>query len=236
MITLLLQMILAHIISDFILQTNQIKDGKSGSLKKQKRSKYWYQIIHALTHAVVTYIVIGDWNSFVIPLVIMITHFVVDYIKCRKQNDKLSAFIIDQIAHLALIFAVCWYFCSDFSIDLSSVGDFFNNTRALKILIAYSLILKPTSVLLLLFFKRWNIDTDGLQDAGCWIGYIERILILTFVITNHIEAVGFLLAAKSVFRFGDLKQSNEIKITEYVLIGTLTSFTIAIILGLAVNL
>ena len=44
--------------------------------------------------------------------------------------------------------------------------------------------------------------------AGEWIGYIERVLILTFVITGNIEAVGFLLAAKSVFRFDDLNKAK----------------------------
>lgn len=40
------------------------------------------------------------------------------------------------------------------------------------------------------------------------------------------------LAAKSIFRFGELSKSKEIKTTEYVLIGTLASFTIAILTGL----
>ena len=71
--------------------------------------------------------------------------------------------------------------------------------------------------------------------AGEWIGYIERVLILTFVITGNIEAVGFLLAAKSVFRFGDLNKAKEIKITEYVLLGTLASFTIALLVAFALG-
>jgi len=45
--------------------------------------------------------------------------------------------------------------------------------------------------------------------------------------------VGFLLTAKSVFRFGDLKESKDRKLTEYILIGTLLSFGIAIIVGLS---
>ena len=49
---------------------------------------------------------------------------------------------------------------------------------------------------------------------------------------NHWEAVGFLITAKSVFRFGDLKESKHRKLTEYILIGTLISFGIAIITGI----
>ena len=58
-----------------------------------------------------------------------------------------------------------------------------------------------------------------MPNAGQWIGYIERVLILTFVLIGSIEGVGFLLAAKSVFRFGELNKAKEIRTTEYVLIG-----------------
>ena len=60
-------------------------------------------------------------------------------------------------------------------------------------------------------------------------------MIITFILIGKIEAIGFLLAAKSIFRFGELSKSKEIKTTEYVLIGTLASFTIAIIIGLIMN-
>jgi hypothetical protein len=37
------------------------------------------------------------------------------------------------------------------------------------------------------------------------------------------------LAAKSIFRFGDLKESKDVKLTEYILIGTLLSFGLGIL-------
>ena len=45
------------------------------------------------------------------------------------------------------------------------------------------------------------------------------------------DGIGFLLAAKSIFRFGEFTKPSEVKNTEYVMIGTLSSFAIAIILG-----
>jgi len=39
------------------------------------------------------------------------------------------------------------------------------------------------------------------------------------------------LAAKSIFRFGDLKEAKDRKLTEYVLVGTLLSFGIALLVG-----
>lgn len=44
------------------------------------------------------------------------------------------------------------------------------------------------------------------------------------------EGIGFLLAAKSIFRFGELTKAREVKITEYVMFGTLSSFAIVILL------
>jgi hypothetical protein len=86
---------------------------------------------------------------------------------------------------------------------------------------------------------NWTSDIQkeknkSLVEAERYIGILERLLTFVFVVTDHWEAVGFLLAAKSVFRFGDLKESKGRKLTEYILIGTLLSFGIAIMTGLLV--
>ena len=100
----------------------------------------------------------------------------------------------------------------------------------------------PAAIFIRVIIAKWipnqqsltNIETTSLQDAGKFIGIIERLLIYLFVCTHHFEAVGFLLAAKSIFRFGDLKEAHDIKLTEYVLIGTLLSFGVALIVALTV--
>lgn len=71
-----------------------------------------------------------------------------------------------------------------------------------------------------------------MKDAGRYIGMLERLFVFTFVLLGQWEAIGFLLAAKSVFRFGDLTKASDRKLTEYILIGTLLSFGIAIMLGI----
>ena len=131
-----------------------------------------------------------------------------------------------------------WYALFHTDIELPSVENFCS-LKVWGIVLAYILMLKPSSVLLSLFLGRWapsSQNTQSLPNAGKWIGYIERVLILTFVLIGNVESVGFLLAAKSVFRFGELNKAKEIRTTEYVLIGTLASFTIAILTGLAVSL
>jgi hypothetical protein len=94
----------------------------------------------------------------------------------------------------------------------------------------------PSSIFIKIFISKWtpqkmdrNAQIESLESAGNWIGILERLLILVFILVNRWEAVGFLLAAKSIFRFGDLKEGDDRKLTEYILIGTLASFGLAIL-------
>jgi len=111
------------------------------------------------------------------------------------------------------------------------------------LLLAYLVIYMPMGVLIGQLLAHWTpqmplsakADNDSLLRAGKQIGYLERTLILTFVLIGQIPAIGFLLAAKSIFRFGDLRQSDDKMRTEYVLLGTLFSFTLTIVLGLLVK-
>jgi len=93
-----------------------------------------------------------------------------------------------------------------------------------------------SEIIIKIIITQWNSENkkendESLAKAGRYIGILERLFVFTFVITNHWEAIGFLLAAKSVFRFGDLRTSKDRKLTEYILIGTLLSFGFAIFLG-----
>jgi len=88
------------------------------------------------------------------------------------------------------------------------------------------------------FFIRWfmktrNISADSgenneyLLRAGRIIGALERILSLIFIINNNYEAVGFIIAAKTILRFRDTDTAK----TEYLLIGSLLSFLIVVAIG-----
>jgi hypothetical protein len=68
----------------------------------------------------------------------------------------------------------------------------------------------------------------GFADGGKVIGYLERILIYVFVLAGELAAVGFLVAAKSILRFGELKDSEHRMESEYIIIGTLASFAYGI--------
>lgn len=102
------------------------------------------------------------------------------------------------------------------------------------------LLTKPTStaiknVISIYTHESKNNTNDSLENAGNYIGILERLFVFCFILTAHFEAIGFLFAAKSFFRFGDLKEAKDRKLTEYVLIGTLLSFGIALLTGFIVQ-
>jgi hypothetical protein len=102
------------------------------------------------------------------------------------------------------------------------------------------LLTKPTSIIIKNIISIWTPENktkdNSLQNAGNYIGILERLFVFCFILIGHFEAIGFLLAAKSIFRFGDLKEAKDRKLTEYVLIGTLLSFGVALLIGLLVQI
>jgi hypothetical protein len=152
------------------------------------------------------------------------------------SEKSLCTFLVDQLCHIAVIIGL-WYVLFGEKSEWTFLENLYS-VNVWAIIMAYLFILKPSSIFLSLFLDKWTPASPNIQslpNAGQWIGYIERVLILTFVLIGSFEGVGFLLAAKSVFRFGELNKAKEIRTTEYVLIGTLASFAIAILIGIAVS-
>ena len=232
--SILLRLLLAHIIADFFLQTKWMVEGKENGGKRSMRML----TLHSIIHSLMAYLIVGDWSLWYIAIVIFVTHFIIDWCKIMFRGKSVSAFLIDQLSHVAVLL-VLWMTILPGSIsDIFKEGTDILPDNILMIVVAYAMILHPSAILMSLLLKRWQLSSfsnSSLPEAGKWIGYLERILILTFVITGNMEGVGFLLAAKSVFRFGDLNKDKDIKTTEYVMLGTMTSFAIAIIVGLLVK-
>lgn len=66
---------------------------------------------------------------------------------------------------------------------------------------------------------------QGLRDGGRLIGWLERFLFFSFLLNGQYAAVGFVLAAKGVVRYGEIKEAKDQKVAEYVLIGTMISLS-----------
>lgn len=177
-VVILLRLICAHFISDFCLQSKRLVKDK----KKGEKCRHINLLRHALVHAFIAYLFIWDLQMWLIPLVIGVTHYIIDLWK-SSQKDKLCYFIVDQTLHLSVIVAIWLFYTKQWVITFESITAILNTTTFWKYLIGYIIILTPTSILLKLITSKWSIrlDCQGLKNAGAWIGCLERFLILTFM-------------------------------------------------------
>jgi hypothetical protein len=225
---LFIKLLLAHLLVDFMLQSKKwVLDKEANKVK----SKYLY--VHVILHFLVTLILLWDISYWKIALIIMITHYIIDLLKLYvgpKIKHKNIPFFMDQILHILVLYSIAYY------------GNLANHTIAFfqnidfLFVTAFVFISYPTAILISKLLsgmsKHIETDHDSLPNAGMYIGIIERFFVFAFILLGRWEVIGFLIAAKSVFRFNDLKESNSRELTEYILIGTLLSFGIAILAGL----
>ena len=228
MIIFAIKLLLAHVLGDFVLQPLK------GVLDKQKRKhKSPFLYIHVLIHALLVFTLLQfQWSLWPVVVIIAVTHFFIDLTKLNLDGrvPEPWLFLLDQIAHLAVIAGLVYAF---YSPDLQ------HGLIEPKYLLLSLGVVSTTfaaAILIQILLSKWKVVEDdphsSLKNAGKYIGMLERLLIFVFVILQQWLAIGFLLAAKSVFRFGDLSRAKDRKLTEYILIGTLLSFGVAVLIGL----
>jgi len=226
-----IKLFLAHILGDFVLQPNSwVAD------KEKKKHKSIYLYFHIALHAILAFILVGKIDFIGLAIVLAALHGFIDYAKLRYQKNKTkrSWFLLDQALHIMVIIGIAYLYTNEPLFLLSFDKSFW------MLLTGIVFLTKPTSIIIKNVISIWtpeskNSHDDSLSNAGNYIGILERLFVFSFIITGHFEAIGFLLAAKSIFRFGDLKEAKDRKLTEYVLIGTLLSFGIALLTGLLVQ-
>lgn len=224
----------AHLLTDFVFQTET-------SLRAKHRLTGL--ILHGLAAGGLTYLLIGILPGWQLPVGVALTHTLLDAWKLRSpKGTRLRKFVVDQLGHIFILVLFSWA-------AVSSFGDY----PGLWISLfgwPYLLILAVTSgsivsiylvsFLVELSFEALGIGKRpassagespagsregevGIAEGGRIIGYLERGLITLFVLAGYPAGIGFLIAAKSVFRFGELTDSTRRWQAEYIIIGTLLS-------------
>ena len=215
-------MLAGHLIADFWLQPySWVIHKKENGIKSSKL------LLHVAIASILPVVFTFRLNLWWFIPVIFVTHLIIDFFK-TKLKDTIPAFLIDQLLHISILWilayfgtrteieaniAAFWIYASGVIMITSPVGIF--TGKFLNVVI-------PDKV------KNKKIDASG------WIGILERILIFIFIVSGQFSAIGFLIAAKSVFRFNDARGDGNKK-AEYFLLGTLISFTMAIIIGFLVS-
>jgi len=222
------KLFLAHLIGDFLLQPSRWVIHKETN---KAASKFLY--FHIVLHFVVTMILLWNLSHWKLVMIIVVSHYLIDVAKLYANplfKNKAIPFFIDQALHVIVLYLCAYY------------GNLWEHTILLVQQLDWALVTAvvfvsfPAAIIIGKLLEGMSnqieLDHKSLPNAGKYIGIIERLFVLIFIIIGRWEVIGLLITAKSVFRFNDLKESNSRKLTEYILIGTLMSFCIAILTGI----
>lgn len=216
---------LAHLVGDFLLQSNALCESKE---RKHHKSAFMY--MHALIIALLSWVAIGNYHLWGYAIIIGVTHLMIDIAKSYVKAQTLVWFVGDQILHIFVLLIVSYFIGNGWE-QFAWIPQ--NYALILPAFLSAVIICtKPANIFIKMILTRYEIDLPKAKDkelknAGALIGNLERLLSLVLIIAGQFGAVGFIITAKSILRFRDYERAK----TEYVLAGTLLSFGIAIICG-----
>jgi hypothetical protein len=217
----LLALVAAHLVADFPLQPDWMV-----AHKRDPR----VLLLHLVVIVVAAGVILGaaPWK----PLAILAaTHLAMDALKVYVLKDRLWTFLLDQAVHLAVLIGLAvafpdiwrtgvwpWLFPDGQGLFLAGLA--LSSGLILNLSVGSIIIRKATAR----FYDQIRGHVRGLDKGGFYIGLLERALVMLLVLINQPAGVGFLITAKSILRFGDVKDSKQRKATEYIIIGTFMSF------------
>lgn len=236
-VTVLLLFILIHIVATMLIYMFPLAADASaaGRVRWIAAKAVPYGLAVGLVMLIAAF---GTGWSLLIGLLVMASQFTMEWLKqsrvCRFSVDLALTHLLPLAVLLVVWFSLThnWYGLGELILELLG-------PKPLIALIAYLFILHPTSALISQLLRPWLNHADltdeaSLKHAGKLIGFLERFLIVTFVLLGQWSAIGFLLAAKSIMRFNDTRIAKR-PVSEYVLLGTLLSFTFSLMVGIGLS-
>jgi hypothetical protein len=238
---LFLAIYLAHLLTDFVFQTTRIVSNKH-------RGEWRGYLIHGVTHyvAVLAIVTLADPHRLpalafqLLAVSLSLVHLLVDWAKVswtksHRIPDNAPAFVVDQAIHLIAVIGAVFLLVRPslqmFVLWLNRIR--FLQESILLVSVVYVLVIFGGGYFIrALIAPLWKEELgqttkehEEVINAGLYIGWLERFLVLTALFLQSPATVGFILAAKSIARYPELK---SVRFAEYFLIGTLLSITIAI--------
>jgi hypothetical protein len=187
---------LSHLVADFLLQPNRIA--------KNKRSP-GALLAHSGIHIATALVIVNVDLSIRVGLAIIflaIAHAVCDYLKARFTRDEWAAFTIDQLVHLLFVaIAAVWLTSDGLQQMMTVLRSTLSSSRLYVFLCVYIaavfgggyFVQKITSYFMAKIDETVAQSKPGLPAAGKYIGWLERSLIVTFLITGNPQGIGLLL-------------------------------------------
>jgi hypothetical protein len=221
----------AHLLGDFIFQTEWMIE---------RKRRIWVLVLHVAIVASASYLLLGTFHWRIL-LVILLTHFVMDAVKAYYLSGSLASLLADQFVHLAVLLALACYFP-----DAAKDGWWITRVKpdlsrwyfaSLSFISGMILCVPAGGTLIAKVTRRFtdeirDNDIAGLTQGGQYIGWLERFLVMLLLLMDQPNGIGFLIAAKSVLRFGEIKDPSQRKVAEYIIIGTFLSFGWALLISM----
>jgi hypothetical protein len=239
--SLFLAIYLAHLLTDFVFQTTRIVSHKH-------HGEWRGYLIHGVTHYVAVLMIVALADPRLLPTLsfqllavsLSLVHLLVDWAKVtltksHRIPDNALTFVVDQAIHLVTVIGAVFILVHP---SLQTFVLWFNRIRSLQesillVSVVYVLVIFGGGYFIrVLIGPLWKEEEGQTKkehqeviNAGLYIGWLERFLVLTALFLQSPATVGFILAAKSIARYPELK---SVRFAEYFLIGTLLSVAIAI--------
>lgn len=237
--SLLLKLLTAHLAGDYLVQSARMATQKhrAGLLG-----------LHALAHGALLALV--GWTEpasarlWLTLLGVLVAHIAIDAWTVRMAPRNLRLLVLDQSLHLASLLVAAFVAGPAQVADGLRVVVDGARQRDVWVMICGVLIAVPAGATVV---GRWvqpfrEALTDesrerqqGLEQAGKWIGMLERLLVFAAVL-GHVESlIGFVIAAKAVLRLPEARETHSRQLAEYYLVGSLASLGWALLAAFAVR-
>jgi len=238
MITLVL--LVAHIVGDFILQTDVAAHRKNASI----RGLALHSLVYATCMTCASFALFPLRNAWIVALALSLSHFAVDWAKAmttgkKPERDSVVLFVLDQFLHVVAIMVLARIFqpnAMEYAYPMGLLLEYatYEQVRAtIGILLIYLVCFQPAAVFIKkLLQKPMGVDNAKVsakstqENTGRLIGILERFTILTLGLMGQLGAIGLIIAAKSLARFSQLADKD---FAERYLVGTLASVLIALV-------
>ncbi|NDV00411.1 DUF3307 domain-containing protein [Pseudoroseicyclus tamaricis] len=218
----------AHALGDFLLQSDAMAarkaEGRPGAL-----------LAHAGIHLALLLALLAptEPRAALALLALALAHLAIDAGKALLPRRGLTAFLVDQALHLASLALLAQLMPGLWEASLWAPY-LAEAPRLLALGAGFLIAARAGSFAVALLMEglapgglpAGEESGSGLPRGGAAIGYLERGLIFVLMLAGQPGSIGFLIAAKSILRFGTVSESRAA--SEYVIIGTLASFGWAI--------
>jgi hypothetical protein len=227
---MLQSMLLAHLLGDYVLQTDRLARWKSRSL--------WGVVAHGAVVTLCAWLCslpsTQDWWPYALGLGAFHTLVDVVRVKVGKVGPAMTLYLylVDQAVHIySAVLAVRWSGWLGVRPAETALGLWLQADHRLTFIAGYVLLSMPAWVAVHFVVTGMGAESKSLpgRPGEKYVGMFERVLIVTFVLTGQLFAVPLVLAPRLVLDGPHCRVEKE-------RIGYLSELLVSVSLAVAVGL